>query len=636
MFRHLLLLVLFCVTMSFSKTLVAVVETKAEADVLKKSEKIFLTDKLREIANVVLPAYQDYHIMTRENIDVMLPPGKTIEECEGSCLAETGRLIAADYIAQAHVGRFEDDLALTVEMYETRSGKLVSTFTANSYSAKGLLSEIEARGASFFKKIKGSWGRELSYGGDDGISGVSVGDAYSMKREKSYIVQVNSEPKGALLSVDGDPVPNCRETPCKVQLPAGKHRFSVVKDRYFKLDSIVTISSGVAVTFSLKPRFGTLKISPKYESVFYGRGSLLVTIDGEPANEGENLLNPGSHKLEITHPCYEPIAAEVKINVGSSLTFNKKMMVAKGGLNLSALRDDEPVEEPVYIDDRLVGRTPFSEAVPVCGRITIGRDKEEVPVSIEYHRDVKYVYEFLSTHHYSSSYHSERTYEDEYEDEEAYTPPVPVRKNKSENTSYVTSVKSSSEKPTLNLGESSGYYQVELGGGMGLPLGNTAFDETGLDFMLALFYGEVFAGWKFGSGMFVSVGAGIGVHNPMVMDSSSEDSYCSYSSCGMTEDEGNAMLPSPSFAFLLSAEIGYDYRMENNVEASVGVRSSAVFSSWPSFSLGFFFEVFSLMGMEIGYTTVTGDELWDDGGGVAVKLYLRFPARPGVSGFFSK
>lgn len=65
---------------------------------------MFLTDKLRDRAKAVLPAYMGYVIMTRENINAMLPPGKSIEECEGSCLVETGKNIAADYVAQARVG----------------------------------------------------------------------------------------------------------------------------------------------------------------------------------------------------------------------------------------------------------------------------------------------------------------------------------------------------------------------------------------------------------------------------------------------------------------------------------------------------------------------------------------------------
>ena len=75
---------------------VAVLETVSIDKAITPAECRFLTDELRAQAGAALPAYMNYTIMTRENINVMLPPGKSIEDCEGSCIAETGRNIAAD------------------------------------------------------------------------------------------------------------------------------------------------------------------------------------------------------------------------------------------------------------------------------------------------------------------------------------------------------------------------------------------------------------------------------------------------------------------------------------------------------------------------------------------------------------
>lgn len=54
-------------------------------------DRQYLTNVLREQAVKELPAAENYTIMTRENIQQMLPPGKAIEDCEGSCLVETGK-----------------------------------------------------------------------------------------------------------------------------------------------------------------------------------------------------------------------------------------------------------------------------------------------------------------------------------------------------------------------------------------------------------------------------------------------------------------------------------------------------------------------------------------------------------------
>lgn len=623
--KLLFLLILVLAAGSFAKTLVAVVETKAEEEAISSTEQRFVTDKLREIASTVLPAYAGFSIMTRENIDVMLPPGKTIEDCEGSCLAETGRKIATDFIAQARVGRFGEKLALTVEMYETRSGKLVSSFTGTSSDVESLLDLIENEAVKFFKKVRGGNDGASGFVGPDGFSDYSDGESYSANRARRFIVQVKSDPEGALLSVDGDPVPNCKETPCNIQLEAGSHRFSVVADQYFKKDSTIDVQQGMNVNFVLKPRFGQLDVSPSYEMDYHLKEPTYAYLNGELVEIGVNRLNPGNYELKITNGCYESVSASVTIKTGSRLTFDRKMKVAKGGLSLSATRDDVPVEEPVYVDGNYVGRTPFSDDVPVCATVAIGARREIVPVAIPYHDEVDYTYQFESRKSYETSYGEM--------DEEDYAPRAIAKKSKGTRKKedlWDDSATSSSESSSDNLGASSGYFQVLLGLGLDLPLGETAFDDTGLDFMLGLYYLEAFMGWKFNSGIFMGIGAGLGVHDPVVMDSSSSDGYSDYHG-GLSEEEANDMLPSPSLALLLSAEIGVDFRMKDNYDAAFGVRGNLVISSWPAVSVSLFFEMMSFVGMELGYTTVTGDDLWESGGGLAIRLYFRFPGRPGIS-----
>lgn len=134
---------------------VAVLETtRDDVNLLDHKECQFLTDKLRQMAIMELPTTSGYTIMTRENINTMLPPGKSVEECEGSCLVETGKNISADYVAQGRVSHFGSMVTLTVELYETASGKLMSSFAVQSENAAGLLKEIEERSAPLFSAIK--------------------------------------------------------------------------------------------------------------------------------------------------------------------------------------------------------------------------------------------------------------------------------------------------------------------------------------------------------------------------------------------------------------------------------------------------------------------------------------------------
>jgi hypothetical protein len=138
---------------------VAVLETGVDQSVKKKvklSDRQYLTNVLREEAVKQLPAEEDYTIMTRDNISAMLPPGKAIEDCEGSCLAETGRNISADYVCQARVSSFGSKLALSAEIYETAGKKLVASFNGNGKKVEALLKVIKENAPEFFGKVKSS------------------------------------------------------------------------------------------------------------------------------------------------------------------------------------------------------------------------------------------------------------------------------------------------------------------------------------------------------------------------------------------------------------------------------------------------------------------------------------------------
>lgn len=146
----------FWATTAFA-THVAVLETGADGaarDKVPLSDRQYLTNVLREEAVKQLPATENYTIMTRENIQQMLPPGKAIEECEGSCLVETGKNISADYICQMHVGSFDGDLTLSAELYETAGNKLIASFNGHGTNLKELLALVELKAPDFFRVIK--------------------------------------------------------------------------------------------------------------------------------------------------------------------------------------------------------------------------------------------------------------------------------------------------------------------------------------------------------------------------------------------------------------------------------------------------------------------------------------------------
>ncbi len=155
--RLLFAVLIFFLSVNAFATYVAVLETVADGsakDSVSILDRQYLTNVLREQAVKKLPAKENYTIMTRENIQQMLPPGKAIEDCEGSCLVETGKNIAADYVCQARVGRFGSSLTLSAELYETAGNKLVASFNGRGPNVEALLALVEKESHEFFGVIR--------------------------------------------------------------------------------------------------------------------------------------------------------------------------------------------------------------------------------------------------------------------------------------------------------------------------------------------------------------------------------------------------------------------------------------------------------------------------------------------------
>ncbi|MDR3000812.1 MAG: hypothetical protein LBU89_06060 [Fibromonadaceae bacterium] len=134
------LAVILCVKIS-SSTVLAVLEIIPNSDLdMTVSEYRHLTDELRTRARAILP--RSYSVLTRDNIFQMLPPES--EQAESSAVS-IGRAIDAEYVTQGFVGKFEGMLTLTIELYESASGKMLNSFVTESETARGLLSEIRTK-----------------------------------------------------------------------------------------------------------------------------------------------------------------------------------------------------------------------------------------------------------------------------------------------------------------------------------------------------------------------------------------------------------------------------------------------------------------------------------------------------------
>ena len=112
---------------------------------LKPEEISFLTTQVQSTVQLKTRGY--YQVMTQENILQLLPPDKSLEDCEGECEVETGRLLGAQLIITGELVKFgneKDNLRLSLKLHETQTGTLISTATIKGNSATDVEEKLKA------------------------------------------------------------------------------------------------------------------------------------------------------------------------------------------------------------------------------------------------------------------------------------------------------------------------------------------------------------------------------------------------------------------------------------------------------------------------------------------------------------
>ncbi|MCL1955891.1 MAG: TonB family protein [Fibromonadales bacterium] len=365
-------------------------DSKPELD---PTELNYLTVSLREIAEKMLPQKR-YFVMTSQSIIEMLGPERK-EECKNKCMLDMGKLISADYIGQARLGRLGGNLSITMELYHTK-GNLIGSFTGNAKEVLGLVAVINEKAPSMFGKMPDALVGSKAPSVAGGIGGVQVkGTDYEFAGEKRYLANISSDPEGASLSFNGVPDTRCKTTPCSVELGEGSVRIIAALEQYEMADTTVSIKqNNQSIRIRMKANFGVLEIKPAYSDGIGKDERWSLIINGKAVSAWENRLSPNKYKVELSHRCYEDLSFDVGINRDKREVFDMASYVKlkKGGLVLNAERDGKPVSEVVFVNGVQVGETPFSGSVAVCARVEIGKNREAVDVKLKYNEKVNYTY----------------------------------------------------------------------------------------------------------------------------------------------------------------------------------------------------------------------------------------------------
>ena len=373
---------------------IAIMHTVDDGDSINVMNLGYLTDRLRDIGAQVLPKNR-YGIMTQQSIvDRLGSQERAEKECrEATCIADLGRKINADYIAQGRIGRFSGKLTIKVELYKVSNSNLLASLTGDSDDLKGLLAVLNEKAPDIFKKMPGVSDGRVGPFVAGGISGLESGTDYVLDYEKHYLASFATEPPGAILSFNGVPAASCLKTPCSVELAEGGVRVIAVLDQHETADTVVLIKqNGQSINIRLKSSFGVLEVKPAYLEGIGRNEAWNFAINGKLVSSWENRLSPGKYNVKLSHRCYEDISFDAGINKDKREVFEMGSHVKPklGGLVLSAEKDDKPVSEPVFVDGKQVGETPFSGSVHVCSDIKVGEEK--VAVKLEYKQTVRHVH----------------------------------------------------------------------------------------------------------------------------------------------------------------------------------------------------------------------------------------------------
>jgi hypothetical protein len=170
-------------------------------------------------------------------------------------------------------------------------------------------------------------------------------------------------------------------------------------EQYETADTAVSIKqNNQNINIKLKPNFGVLEIKPAYLDGIGKDKEWSLAINGKPYSLGEVRLSQNKYAVKLNHECYENIGFEAGINKGKREVFDMagNITLKKGGLDLRAEQNGEPVSEPVFVNGKQAGETPFSGSVPICTKVEIGKGRERVDVVLRYNEKVKHTHKAAS------------------------------------------------------------------------------------------------------------------------------------------------------------------------------------------------------------------------------------------------
>ncbi len=305
---------------------------------LSDEEAYYLTDLVRGAARKSLPR-ESYIVMTRENIEELLPPGMDLHKCTtASCEVELGRMINAHYIVTGELLRFAGSFRLIIKAYEVIQGDLVGTRKAAGGDLVSLEQSIEEKARDLFRLVRGETGGPSPGPGAGptfvapAVQGEGPGESKLVEirpteRPKAKSgpagIYITTKPTGAEVMIGdvkvGDTAPAFQRADLR---PGDTIRVTLRKEDYHPVSFDVALQPGIAryEGIELRPAFGSLEIrsEPSGARVTLGGAAVGVTpYSRERIPSGRHLV---SLEIELHEGVRDEIV-EVRDGERTSRTF---------------------------------------------------------------------------------------------------------------------------------------------------------------------------------------------------------------------------------------------------------------------------------------------------------------------------
>jgi TolA-binding protein len=336
--------------------LVAVLELNNKAGVTD-DEADFLTNKVRNAASELLPPGK-FTILTRENIETLLPPGMDLKKCtESKCEIEMGRKLGAEYIVTGEILKFGGDLRIQISVHHVPSGNFLGSRDTGAAPLNKQEPQLLVAAGEVMGLILRHAGVKAPGGGrtiDEGKIGQQPGAAWDADAGETTVVRFESDPAGAVVMMDGALL--CQTTPCSRELtPGGTPSISMQKERYQPRQEAIAVQKGLAVTWKLAPNFGWL-------SVTSNPAGLAVKVNGKELGKTpltNHELDPGPYEVVVSDPRYYDQGEKFNLTAGQQKAVSVTMPPREGAFKISA-RDqhDNALEGEIYLDGVKVGAAP--------------------------------------------------------------------------------------------------------------------------------------------------------------------------------------------------------------------------------------------------------------------------------------